>query len=66
MSTKQLARLIAAAEAYGDAKSEMDLALRAWQPGQPSPRMDRDAEAELKSAARAFATSTRKKREESR
>jgi len=60
---KAIVRLIAAAEAYGDAKAAGEVALYAWKRGDPRlPTFDRKIEYELLSAARAVATSTRKKR----
>lgn len=61
--SKPLARLIAAAEAYGDAKASAEQRMKLWKRGDPPPApLSRELESDLKSAARAYATSTRKKR----
>lgn len=64
MSAK-LSALIFAAERFGDFRAEYEAQINAWQQGDP--RLDRgqesrDAEQALQTAARAYATSTRRKR----
>lgn len=61
--TKALDELIAAAEAYGDAQAECDRAVRAWKQGDPMPHAPKRLSFDLLSAARKYATSTRKKRQ---
>lgn len=61
--TKSLARLIEAAVRYGDAAVEQERAVYAWKRGDPPlPPWPRELDRELHSAARAYATSTRKQR----
>ena len=54
--------LLEAAERYGDARVAMERALVAWKPGDESIRFSASTLDDLKAAARAYATSTRRKR----
>lgn len=56
-------RLCAAAEAFGDDSAAAAARFKAWRDGDPIPAgRNRDLENALISAARAYATSTRKRR----
>lgn len=61
--SKPLARLIEAAEQYGDAAIAQSSAIYSWKRGDPPPpAFDANLTHALHSAARAYATSTRRLR----
>jgi hypothetical protein len=66
MPLSKIQKLAAAAERYGDAMAAADKAARVWRRGDPpSPAFNtREPEHALHAAARAFATSTRKRRQQ--